>query len=172
VSLSVLLLSLVYAAAPHGSSYAPESGEEQEARYVEIVKDAMAVAREQPLPGYSKRQTAVIILAVAHRESAFARDADLGPCTRTADGRCDYGRAVCLMQVQAATRERKAELAADRRECFRAGVSLIRQGFKVCPREPYAVFAGGSCEHPKAVASGREIQVFVRRWLARVEGSS
>lgn len=166
------LLAAVLAAAPHGSSYAPESGEQLEARYASIVQDAILVGRERPLPGLSARQTAVVLLAVAHRESGFAGDVDAGKCADTARGRCDRGRAVCLLQVQARSSEERAELAGDRRACFRRGLAILAAGHSMCRKAPYAVFAGGMCESAAAVKGSKEIAGFVRRWMTRVEGGT
>jgi hypothetical protein len=131
-----------------------ETPAEREARYRTIAADLDAViAAAPPLFGGAggKRETAALILAVAHHESGFAPDVDLGPCYRGRDGRslrCDAGRAACVMQVRG-TPEEQRELFADRRRCFREGLRLLRRSLSACSKLPpskrLAAYASGSC---------------------------
>jgi hypothetical protein len=123
-------------------------------RYRAIAADLDAViAAEPPLfRGPSgRKQSAALVLAVAHHESGFAIDVDRGPCYRGRDGkglRCDSGRAACLLQVRGTPAE-LAALFADRRKCFREGMALLRRSLGACSQLPMehrlAAYASGNC---------------------------
>jgi hypothetical protein len=148
-----------------------ETTEEGRARYAGIAADLTAVLFEdetKPLfPGKRGREhTAAVLLAVAYLESGFRKDVDLGAGKL---GRGDHGRSWCLMQVQAgltgtvpsgSERTRSytgADLVADRKKCFRAGLEMVRQSLSACKDQPLkdrlAVYASGSCD--KGLAESR-----------------
>jgi hypothetical protein len=114
------------------------------ARYESIADDAAAVALDPavaPLPGRSRSATAAMIIALDFEESGFALDVDRGPtCYRGANGknaRCDGGRSACGLQLHigaGTTAEgwTQADLFADRKKCFRAGLRLARRSFAAC----------------------------------------
>ena len=124
-------------------------------RYRAIAADLAAVLAEggRLFTGpAAERQTAALILAVAHHESGFAPDVDIGPCYRGRDGRslrCDAGRAACILQVRAANDDEKRALFADRRRCFREGLRILRRSLGACstlePAYRLAAYASGSC---------------------------
>lgn len=166
-----VLAALIHAAAPRGSSYAPhETAEERSERYTWIALDVLVVsASEPPLPGLSREQTALVLLAVADHESGFAADVDSGDCAATHLGRCDGGRAVGLMQVLHRGPADRAALR-DRRAMFRRGLEVLRVSHRTCPRSPFAVYAGGSCERPSALAAGAELAAYAGAWRDRALG--
>ena len=141
-----------------------ETAEEGHVRFADIARDLAAVLYEEetkPLfPGKRGRErTAAVVLAVAHLESGFRKDVDLGVGKI---GRGDHGRSWCLMQVQAGvtgtvpsgndlTRTYTgSDLVTDRKKCFRAGIEMIRQSLSACRDQPLkdrlAVYASGSCD--------------------------
>lgn len=141
-----------------------ETTEEGRARYAEIARDLTAVVYEdETKPLFSgkrgKERTVAVVLAVAHLESGFRKDVDRGAGKL---GRGDHGRSWCLMQVQAGvtgtvpsgnaiTRGYTgADLVADRKKCFRAGIEMLRQSLSACKDQPMkdrlAVYASGSCD--------------------------
>lgn len=156
-----IVAALIHAAAPRGSSYSPhETAEDRATRYTMIALDVLTVtASERPLPGLSRDQTALVLLGVADHESGFALDVDVGPCVDTHKGRCDGGLAVGLMQILRGPR--------DRREMFRRGLEILRMSHKMCPAEPFAIYAGGSCERESAVKAGAELRAYARKWRDR-----
>lgn len=148
-----------------------ETTEEGRARYEAIARDLTAVVFEEetkPLfPGKRGRErTVAVVLAVAQLESGFRKDVDLGAGRL---GRGDHGRSWCLMQVQAGTTGTVpsgsaitrgytgADLVADRKKCFRAGIEMLRQSLSACKDQPLkdrlAVYASGSCD--KGLAESR-----------------
>lgn len=145
-----------------------ESVEERRSRYVAIAIDLEdAVAEAEPLPGMSRARTAAVALGIAYMESGFARDADVGPCV-AGPGRCDRGRAACLMQVQA-PEHRRAELWADRKLCFMAGLDVARRSMNAC-RGELTAYVGGVCTSLVGRAAGRRRlgmgQRIYSRWFA------
>lgn len=140
-----------------------ETVAERRERFVAIASDLEAVVWDpETKPIFrgpnGRAKTAALIMAVAWHESGFARDVDLGPCWRGRRGdgtRCDSGRAACLMQIHAdrgTTPEgwTLADLFADRKKCFRAGLRLLRSSFGQCKANPWehrlAAFASGRCD--------------------------
>lgn len=116
------------------------------ARYQSIAQDLSDVAlddNERPLfDGDDGRlKTAILVLSIASFESGEFRE-DVDTITPTGD----HGKAYCLMQVQL----RDGEVIRDRQECFRIGLSRIRESFKACPSsrldERLAVYASGHCD--------------------------
>lgn len=148
-----------------------ETTEEGRARYAEIARDLTAVLFEEETKPLFKgkrgrEHTAAVVLAVAHMESGFRKDVDLGAGKL---GRGDHGRSWCLLQVQAGvtgtvpsgndvTRAYTGkDLVADRKKCFRAGLEMLRQSLSACKDAPLkdrlAVYASGSCD--KGLAESR-----------------
>lgn len=149
VTLAAALLSAMIALAPPAKLAAlpqyPGFEEDETARtlrYEAIVADAVAVVSDEPaLPGRSRTGTVAVLIALAFEESGFSKDADVGPtCYRGKDGRghrCDGGRSACMLQLNigaGTTKEgwSQADLFADRKKCFRAGLRLARRSFSVC----------------------------------------
>ena len=134
-----------------------ESTEELNARLESIAEDAFAVAPTV--------DDALLILAVAQHESGFALDVDKGPCRA---GTCDSGRAACMMQIHAST-QRRAELFADRRECFRVGLAALKSSMASCRENDEATklaqYASGTCLRGKKGA--RELHRGWLNWRAR-----
>jgi hypothetical protein len=138
-----------------------ETVDQRKARYEEIATAIAEVAfdpNEKPLwtgvEGRSK--TAALLVSVAYHESEFAKDVDVGPCYRVGNRsqRCDGGRAACMLQINVGERKTaegwtKAELFADRKKCFRAGLSIMRGSFASCASLGQAFllnsYASGTC---------------------------
>lgn len=93
-------------------------------------------------------------LAVAWHESAYAPDVDLGPCYRAREtGRCDGGRAKCILQIQG-----YPEVEGDRRACVRIGLRAIFGSLSRCRANPEPErLAGlsGSCDRGRRGAAAR-----------------
>ncbi len=134
-----------------------ETVQERHSRYEIIAKDVEAVLEEKgSFPGMDRADSVALTLAVIYHESGFARDVHLGPCYRGPgwEKRCDSGRAVCLMQVQASPATSK-RIAADTQECIRWGVSAINYSLKLCkesPEETRLAGLSGSCKRGHAGA--------------------
>lgn len=151
-----LLSLMVWQSPPERAMPYGEESSERTTRYGEIAADLRAVAYDpaiEPLFGGAdgRARTAALVLAVALKETALARDADVGPCEK---GRCDGGRAACLMQIRigaGSTREgwTQADLFGDRRKCFRSGVELLRRSMRACRHLPVdarlSAYASGAC---------------------------
>ncbi len=141
-----------------------ETTAEGEARYAAIAADLTAVVYDpETKPLFAgkrgRERTAAIVLAVAHMESGFRVDVDLGAGKL---GRGDHGRSWCLMQIQAgvtgtvpsgnettATYTGK-DLVTDRKKCFRAGIEMLRLSLGACPgqamKHRLSTYASGKCE--------------------------
>jgi hypothetical protein len=139
-----------------------ETPEETEVRYRSIAKDVIEVAFDPetkvPFQGPSGRtKTAAVILGVMYHESSFMKHVDyaLGP-----HGRGDGGRSWCMMQLNIGTGKTRSwntkkdrvvywgdkqedivegysgeDLIADRKNCIREGLKLIRMSYE-CPDNP------------------------------------
>jgi hypothetical protein len=146
-----------------------ESSAERRERYASIAADVEAVVSEPGAPAVlgNRLEAATLLTAVAFHESGFARDVDLGPCYRGADGRgarCDSGRAVCLVQIQARAARDRDELQRDRRACLRRGLRAIATSLATCKsNSPQHRLAGlsGSCS--RGLKGSREIWALYQR---------
>lgn len=144
-----------------------ESAEEKRERYGEIARALYEVVYDPASRGLfggpkGRAYTALQLLSIAYMESGFAKDVDKGPCYqgRGFRGRCDGGRAKCMMQIRVddgvtilalhgvagLTGE---QLHADRHACFRTGLHMVRRSFRACtklgPDHRLDVYASGYC---------------------------
>lgn len=151
-------VALMISWSPPGRSLLPEAREteaEGRARYEEIARAAAEVAHdpaERPVFGgpSGRGATLALLLAVASFESGFRRDVDLGLGARARGEGVDS----CLLQLRVGrgrTAEgwSHAELVADRRRCFRAGLALMRRSFGACRQlavlDRLSAYATGRC---------------------------
>ncbi len=188
------LLAMLVAAAPPERAATEEAfpgwaetAEERKARYQAIADDAHAVVFDKatrPLFGgpHGRARTGALLLAVAYHESGLKKDVDVGPCYRGKSGkstRCDSGRSACLMQIKVADGKTpegwtQADLFADRKKCFRAGLRLLRSSMGLCKHLPLkhrlAAYASGSCE--KGHAGSEALITLAERFMtvSRVPG--
>jgi hypothetical protein len=143
------------------------------ARYAQIAEDIAVVvtdSTEAPAVGgkNGRARTAALIVAIAWKESAFARDVDLGPaCYRGRDGRsprCDGGAAASIFQIRigaGTTVEgwKQADLFADRKKAVRAALHLVRRSVNACSKygalAALRSYASGSCERGHAASAAR-----------------
>src|SRR5271170_6856954 len=125
--------------------------EADRARYTEIASDLAAVVydpEEKPLyPGEDGRaKTALLLASIAAHESTFRPDVE--------DGRArgDGGSSWCFMQVHIGAGKTLegwsgADVTADRKLCFRAGLHIARESFRMCagtpPNEKLGAYASG-----------------------------
>jgi hypothetical protein len=132
-----------------------ETPEEGRTRYAEIARAAANVAFDPTVaPFYrgphARSRTLAVMLSVAHHESGFRKDVDLGkgPLARGS------GTDSCLLQIRVGkgtTAEgwTHADLIGNRDKCFRAGAALIRRSMGSCSRlgerDSLSQFANGHC---------------------------
>lgn len=168
-----LLLALVLAAHPPELALRPQPGDthetvdERRVRLESIASDAWHVARiDPPLPGFSREDTALAILAVARVESDFALDVDSGNC---APKRCDNNRAIGIMQVHARDVEEEASLRGSRINVLRAGLARMRGSIRACSARgaALALYTGPSCEAPEALEGSALRLGEIRMWQQR-----
>jgi hypothetical protein len=111
---------------------------------------------------------ALLLLAVAEHESAFALDVDKGPCR---PGTCDGGHAFCMLQVHAGARGQ--ELFDDRRACFSTGLRALRSSLAGCASQgrenSLAAYASGSCISPEGQKASRDLFTYWTRWQVRLD---
>lgn len=154
-----------------------ETRQERTERYEDIARAVLEVSfdpEERPLftGPRGRAHTALMLVAVAHHESGFARDVDVGPCYRGGNlrARCDGGNSACMVQIRigsGTTREgwTQADLFADRSKCFRAGLHMLRRAH--CSQNPQAsqwvAYASGSCSN--VTRAGLELEVFRRGFV-------
>jgi hypothetical protein len=172
-----LLVRLVLAAAPAELAERPQPGgttetvNERRARLEQIAADAWHVARiDEPLPWRTRQETAIVLLALACHESSFRLDVDADRCsTDPREGDCDGGRAKCLLQIHPASADEAVEVNGSRIGCFRAGLRRVRASVRTCtaPGAALALYTGGQCEEPTAIASSREHLATIHDWMAR-----
>jgi hypothetical protein len=141
-----------------------ETTSEREARYRSIASDLETfVFDPETKPAFAgesgRGRTAALLLAIAYHESGFAKDVDQGPCYRGPRGRntrCDSGMSACLLQIHLGNGKTpegwtQADLFADRKKCFAAGLRLVRASFGACRdlplRDRLSAYASGSCAH-------------------------
>jgi hypothetical protein len=172
-SIIAATMALMVNVSPPGRSHikdARESADEGRARYEQIAEAAWDVASERPLfdgpRGVSR--TVALLLVVAHGESGFRRDVDLGqgPLARGS------GKDSCLMQVRT-TDAHHRELTADRRACFREGALRLKRSMNACRRNPpefrLAAYGSGRCTAGLAMSRvrWRKSEAWARRLAAR-----
>jgi hypothetical protein len=133
------------------------------ARYETIAHDLAAVAldpSEKPLfeGATGRAQTALLLAAVASMESDYRKEVDTGKL------RGDSGRSWCLLQVQVYGKTPEQwtgqDLVDDRKRCFRAGLHVMHESFRICHALPLEYrlsgYTSGSCwEEPLAKARAR-----------------
>ncbi len=95
-----------------------------------VVDDARPLFRDDE----TRAKTALLVVAVAFRESSFRNDA----VSRTGDH--------CLLQVHG-----RPELADDVVACVRVGLAMMRESFRMCREHPLAFYAEG----PRGCSSAR-----------------
>jgi hypothetical protein len=127
--------------------------EADRARFTEIASDLVAVVydpAEQPLfPGEDGRaKTALLLASIAAHESTFREDVENGKA------RGDGGNSWCFMQLHIGSGKTVegwtgADLTSDRRLCFRAGLHVARESFRMCNafpvNEKLSAYASGQC---------------------------
>jgi hypothetical protein len=127
--------------------------EADRARYTEIASDLAAVVydpAEQPLfPGSDGRaRTALLLASIAAHESTFRVDVE--------DGRArgDGGTSWCFMQLHIGSGKTVEgwtgqDVTQDRKLCFRAGLHIARESFRMCngfpENEILSAYASGQC---------------------------
>ncbi len=123
------------------------------ARFTEIASDLAAVVydpEEQPLfSGEDGRaKTALLLASIAAHESTFREDVENGKA------RGDGGSSWCFMQLHIGAGKTVegwtgGELTSDRRLCFRAGLHVARESFRMCTafpvNEKLSAYASGQC---------------------------
>lgn len=201
------VLGIIMMVSPVGQRWSyPEANNEteveREARYRSIASDLLTVVYdpvEKPLLArndsvYARAKTALVLLAIASRESGFRRDVDFG-VGKYARG--DQGRSWCLMQVQLGAPNEKTgksptrivldektggyawaydgktgyggeDLVKDRKACFRAALHMVRVSFNACwnlpAEERLRVYAAGHCGEEGSKAS-RNRMGLAQRWM-------
>ena len=168
-----LLLALILRAAPAELADRPHPGPlretiaERRDRMESIAADVWAVAQaERPLPGMSRQDTALALLAVAFVESGFRLDVDRGQC---APGWCDNGFAVCLAQIHPRDAEERRLLLASRQACFAAELRVMRGSIGACkePGAALALYTGPACDAPSALEGSRIRLGAIRAWRTK-----
>ncbi len=156
-----------------------ETADEKRDRYASIAQDLITVVydpnQKVVFSGAKGRgMTAQLVLAIAAHESGFSKDVDKGPCYREGGhkGRCDGGKAHCMLQIHLGPDGKTAEgwtgdeLFADRTKCFRAGMTAMRNSIRMCskvhPKNQklwLMAYAGGGCDisNEKAVKGSTEL---------------
>ena len=149
-------------------------------RYAEIAQTVVRVSdTEPPPPGFTRRQGAAILLGMAIGESGLARDADVGPCYRGANGtnkRCDSGRSVSMWQVWAPVPfEWRGEMVDqerlfnDRELAARIAYQRIRVSLTACaklaPAYRLSMYGSGECYEMEGAAVR---WAFIQKLLAAV----
>jgi hypothetical protein len=127
--------------------------ETDRARYTEIASDLASVVydpAEEPL--YSgeggRARTALLLASIAAHESTFRADVE--------DGRArgDGGTSWCFMQLHIGSGKTVEgwtgqDVTADRKLCFRAGLHIARESFRMCKglpaNEMLSAYASGQC---------------------------
>jgi hypothetical protein len=144
-----------------------ESPEDQRNRLEAIAHDAADVARQaNPGDPVAQARDALLLLAVAHHESGFARDFDIGPCRPNT---CDHGAAACMLQIHGGSKPANQALFDDRWFCFRLGLHYLHHSrLAECPGEElqFVAYAGGSCAFEARLGS-KELYAYWQTWLQR-----
>ena len=141
-------------------------------RYKSIAEDLVAVAfdpSERPLfkgpPRTARAKTALLMAAIALKESGFRKDVDFGLGKM---GRGDQGRSVCLLQLNVGAGKvplpgepgtwGAEDLLKDRKKCFRAGLHMVRRSMSACRGSILKSLSGytsGSCEKGHQASENR-----------------
>lgn len=134
--------------ADHPTPYptARETQDERQARLEAIAEDIAQVAAEEP-PGVlgSSRRSAAYLVALAWKESEFARDVDVGPCDpdRVKKHGCDDGRAVSMWQLH------DLDDWPERRDAARIALRRAKGSMVQCRRQAFvhrlAIYVSGNC---------------------------
>jgi hypothetical protein len=160
------------------------------ARYTAIAEDALSVVMDPSEPplfqgAHARERTALLLLAIASLESHYRADVDDG---RT---RGDQGASVGLLQLNLPGDARilisedtdgprkdlyywargkdgapgwgKADIIADRKKCFRAGLRLARESLRVCKN--LSLYTMGRCSDTEPKAKHRLERA--RAWAVR-----
>jgi hypothetical protein len=146
--------------------------EAERTRYTEIASDLAAVVfdpAEEPLYAGDdgRARTALLLASIAAHESTFRADVE--------DGRArgDGGSSWCFMQLHIGAGKTVEgwtgkEVTSDRRLCFRAGLHVARESFRMCAgfpaTEKLSAYASGQCGRSvesRAMVS-RELAYFQR----------
>ncbi|MGO9710150.1 MAG: hypothetical protein ACLQBL_14880 [Polyangiaceae bacterium] len=127
--------------------------EPDRARYTEIASDLAAVVydpAEQPLFAGSdgRAKTALLLASIAAHESTFRVDVENGRA------RGDGGTSWCFMQLHIGSGKTVEgwtgqDVTSDRKLCFRAGLHIARESFRMCnglpDNEMLSAYASGQC---------------------------
>ena len=122
-------------------------------RYTEIASDLAAVVydpAEQPLfkGDDGRARTALLLASIAAHESTFRVDVENG------HARGDGGTSWCFMQLHIGSGKTVegwtgADVTNDRQLCFRAGLHIARESFRMCnglpANEMLSAYASGQC---------------------------
>jgi hypothetical protein len=127
--------------------------EPDRARYTEIARDLAAVVydpAEAPLydGDDGRAKTALLLASIAAHESTFRKDVE--------DGRArgDGGTSWCFMQLHIGSGKTLEgwsgeDVTSDRQLCFRAGLHIARESFRMCKGFPademLSAYASGQC---------------------------
>ncbi len=127
--------------------------EEARPRYTEIASDLIAVVydpEEKPLFGGDdgRARTALLLASIAAHESTFRSDVEEGRA------RGDGGTSWCFMQLHIGSGKTVEgwsgeDVTSDRKLCFRAGLHIARESFRMCAGFPdiekLSAYASGQC---------------------------
>jgi hypothetical protein len=134
------------------------------ARYESIAKDLEDVLNtEKPLFAgpLGKVKTGLLVLSVASYESGFTEKVD------NTSGSGDHGQSHCIMQILYPLRP--GEVMNDRKDCFRLGITRLRESMAACPnsdvRDKLAVYARGRCDSPWGITNSRMKMYRAMSWL-------
>ncbi len=143
-----------------------ETGEEREARLESIAVDAADAAEENPTK-------ALLILSTSQHESGFELSVDKGPCYRGKDGKgpqCDHGQAACMMQIHGTDAER-ASFFADRKLCFRRGLTALLNSKAMCiqygEEYQFGAYAAGNCKG--GLEGSKQLTEYWKKWIDRYQ---
>jgi len=179
------LVSVMVAWVPPGRKVEifPNSWETREQaleRYHAFAEDLLDVAfdpEEPPLfqgaAWAARSKTALLLAAIALKESGLRKDVDLDIGTLA---RGDKGKSVCSLQINVGTGTVPAdgvvgtwtakELVGgdNRKNCFRAGLHLVRRSFRACKGATVTKLAGytsGSCDKGLQASQNR-VRAYMR----------
>lgn len=117
-----------------------------------------AVEHADPLPGLTREQTALVMLAVAFKESSWSAAVD-DHRVRGPAGECGLWQVMPVGRVCAHTRDDEARIALER----------MRRSFRACRALPgderLAVYTSGSCSRGRAASRAR--LSLARDWWSR-----
>jgi len=193
-----IIVSVAPVGRPQFHPDAKETTEETTDRYNAIANDLASVVYDQnEKPLFSgpngRAKTAQVMLAIMNYESSFRRDVDFG---LGKFGRGDGGRSWCMMQVllgqpekNGKTRQRiyvqpngrmgyttdpakgwgGEELVSDRKACFRAALSVLRDSFQACAnnelKDRLSLYASGKCQGNGGEQASRIRMGLAMHWM-------